>query len=403
MPCLWIFFCKPSRYPLWLRITGMQANIIVLGAGIIGSSVAHFLALQGAKVLVLEQDPKAATDQTASSSAARATGGFRVQYGTSINVRLSLLARQLLLDFENLTGVNPGYEPHGYLFLATSKQELQSLEAALVVQQQTGLSVARAVNPIEIAQLNPALNLEGVLGGTFCPWDGFIRPLEMLKGFANSATQHGAEFRYGIKAKLETREKKVVVITPDATLEADAIINCTGAWAGTLGLEIPVIPEKRQIAETVVTDVLPPNMPMSIYCDSGFHLRVRNQRVLLLRPSPVKSSYPFDLEPDMNWLAPMQQEADTRVPVLQKVAVARTWAGLYENSPDKHALFGQHPEYPNFYLINGSSGHGTMHSPAFGQLMTELILSGKTQSLNMHQLRPERFAENDAIIGNSLL
>jgi sarcosine oxidase, subunit beta len=381
----------------------VKANVIVLGAGIIGSSVAYFLSSQGAKVLVVEQDLNPAIDQTASSSAARATGGFRVQYGTSINVQLSLLARQILLDFENRTGVSPGYEPHGYLFLATSQNELESLEAALLVQQQTGLSVARKVNLTEIAQLNPALNLEGVLGGTFCPWDGFIRPLEMLRGFAQSAMQYGAEFKYGIKAKLETRGKKVVVVTPEATLEADAIINCTGAWAGTLGLSIPVTPEKRQIAETVETDVLPADMPMSIYCDSGFHLRVRHSRVLLLRPSSVVSSHPFDLLPDMNWLAPMQQEAVTRVPVLQGIPIVRTWAGLYENSPDKHALFGQHPEYPNFYLINGSSGHGTMHSPAFGQLMSELISTGQTQSLNMHQLRPERFVENDAIKGNSLL
>jgi sarcosine oxidase, subunit beta len=381
----------------------VKANIIVLGAGIIGSSVAYFLASQGAKVLVLEQDQAQATDQTASSSAARATGGFRVQYGTSINIQLSLLARQILLNFENLTGVNPGYEQHGYLFLASSASQLNSLEAALSVQQQTGLMVAQKVNPVEIAKLNPALNLEGVLGGTFCPWDGFIRPLEMRRGFANSAILYGAEFKYGIKAKLESRAKNVVVVTPDAVLEADAVINCTGAWAGTLGLEIPVIPEKRQIAETVITDVLPQDMPMSIYCDSGFHLRLRNQRVLLLRPSPVRSSHPFDLEPDMTWLAPMQQEAITRVPVLQNLAIARTWAGLYENSPDKHALFGQHPEYPNFYLINGSSGHGTMHSPAFGQLISELILTGRTQSLDMQQLRPERFMENDAITGNSLL
>jgi sarcosine oxidase subunit beta len=316
---------------------------------------------------------------------------------------LSLLARQILLDFENLTGVNPGYEPHGYLFLATTQNELESLEAALLVQQQVGLSVARKVNLTEIAQLNPALHLDGVLGGTFCPWDGFIRPLEMLRGFATSATQHGAEFRYGIKAKLETRGNKVVVVTPEAILESDAIINCTGAWAGTLGLEIPVTPEKRQIAETEITNVLPLDMPMSVYCDSGFHLRIRDQRVLLLRPSPVIAQHPFDLEPDLTWLAPMQQEAVTRVPVLQGISIARTWAGLYENSSDKHALFGQHPEYLNFYLINGSSGHGTMHSPAFGKLMSELILSGQTQSLNMHQLRSERFMENDAIKGNSLL
>jgi sarcosine oxidase, subunit beta len=381
----------------------VNPNIIILGAGIIGSSVAHFLATQGARVLVLEQDPKPATDQTASSSAARATGGFRVQYGTSINVQLSLLAREILLNFENSTGVNPGYEQHGYIFLASSQTEQNALEAALKVQQQTGLTVSRAVSPNEIAQLNPALNLENIIGGTFCPWDGFIRPLEMRRGFEESATRHGAEFRYGIKAKLETRESKVMVRTTDTTLEADAIINCTGAWAATLGLEIPVVPEKRQIAETIETTILPPDMPMSIYCDTGFHLRIRNQRVLLLRPSPVTSSHPYDLEPDMTWLNPMLQEATTRVPALKNMPITRTWAGLYENSPDKHAIFGQHPEYPNYYMINGSSGHGTMHSPAFGQLMSELILTGKTQSLNMHQLRYERFKENETIQGNSLL
>ncbi len=381
----------------------MQAQIIILGAGIIGSSIAHFLAAKGIKVLVLEQDAKPATDQTASSSAARATGGFRVQYGTKINVQLSLLAREILLNFESSTGVNPQYQPFGYLFLASSVVELEALKAAQVVQRQAGLGVSRVVTPEEIAVLNPALNLESVLGGSYCPWDGFIRPLEMRRGFASSAMRHGAEFRYGTQAKLEVRGNKVVVRTSNTILEADAIINATGAWAGTLGLEIPVTPEKRQIAETIVTNTLPPEMPMSIYCDTGFHLRIRDNRVLLLRPSPVKSSHPLDLEPDPAWLEPMLLEARTRVSALQNFPIERTWAGLYENSPDKHAIFGIHPEFVNLYLVNGSSGHGTMHSPAFGQLISELILDGQTSSLDTHCLRPERFLENDTIVGNSLL
>ncbi len=381
----------------------MKLEVIVLGAGIIGTSVAHFLATRGVKVLVLEQDATPATDQSASSSAARATGGFRVQYSTSINVRLSLLAREILLNFEAMTGVNPQYQPHGYLFLASSHIELEALKSAQIVQRQAGLEVAKMLNPSQIASLNPALNLEGVLGASFCPWDGFIRPLEMRRGFAESALRNGAEFLYGTPAKLEARANRVVVVTPSAVLEADAIVNATGAWAGSLGIDVPVIPEKRQIAETVQTTLLPPEMPMSIYCDTGFHLRVRDNCVLLLRPSPVISSHPFDLEPDLNWLAPMLKEATSRVPSLKNLAIERTWAGLYENSPDKHAIFGQHPEYQNLYLVNGSSGHGTMHSPAFGLLMSELILEGKTHSLDTHVLRPERFLENDAIVGNSLL
>jgi sarcosine oxidase, subunit beta len=373
-------------------------DVIVLGGGIIGSSVAYFLARAGAKVLVLEQDTQPPQDQSASSSAARATGGFRVQYGTDINVRLSLLAREVLAGLEFETG----YQPFGYLFLATTPHELASLEHALMVQRAAGLTVSSLVTPSEVAALNPALNLEGVLGGSYCPWDGFIRPLVLRRGFEVGATEHGAEFRYAQNAKLEVQHGRVVVRSNGELLEATAIVNATGAWAGTLGLDIPVIPEKRQIAETVATTVLPPEMPMSIFCDTGFHLRVRDGRVLLLRPSPVRSSHAFDLSPDLDWTAPMLAEAHSRVPALRGIEVARVWAGLYENSPDKHAIFGRHPEFENLYLVNGASGHGTMHSPAFGLLMSELIVQGKT-SLDIHILRPERFLEGQAIQGNSLL
>lgn len=377
----------------------MSPDVIILGGGIIGSSSAYFLAKAGLKVLVLEQDTQAPKDHTASSSAARATGGFRVQYGTKINVELSLLARQVLLGLEFETG----YQPFGYLFLATSNSELSNLQDALLVQRAAGLSVSRMVTPSEIASLNPALSLEGVLGGSYCPWDGFVRPLLMRRGFAEIAMQHGAEFRYGISAKLEVQSGRVVVKTNNEQLEAGAVMNATGAWAGTLGIPIAVTPEKRQIAQTVPTRILPPEMPMSIFCDTGFHLRVRDGRVLLLRPSSLTSSHPFDLSPDLSWTAPMLQEAHTRVPTLRGVAIEQVWAGLYENSPDKHAIFGRHPEFSNLYLVNGSSGHGTMHSPAFGLLLQELILYGKTRSLDMQILRPERFLEGQAIVGNSLL
>jgi sarcosine oxidase, subunit beta len=233
-----------------------MADVIVLGGGIIGSSVAYFLARSGLKVLILERDAHAPKDQTASSSAARATGGFRVQYGTDINVRLSLMAREILLGL----GFETGYQPCGYLFLATTVPELASLEQALAVQRGAGLEVSRLVSPSEIASLNPALNLEGVLGGSYCPWDGFIRPLVLRRGFEDVATQHGAVFRYGANAKLEVQAGQVVVRLGNEQLKAAAIVNATGAWAGTLGIDIPVTPEKRQIAETTPTTVLPPEM-----------------------------------------------------------------------------------------------------------------------------------------------
>jgi sarcosine oxidase, subunit beta len=166
-----------------------------------------------------------------------------------------------------------------------------------------------------------------------------------------------------------------------------------------------VQPSRRQVASTVPTDVLPEDMPMSIFVDDGFHLRVRDGRVLLLKPAQHKHKNPFSLEFDPSWLPDVLGSAHTRVPILRDVAIdpERCWTGLYEMSPDTHALLGRAPNLENLYLANGSSGHGTMHSPALGKLLSEMILDGQTSSLDAHTLRPERFAENDPVQGSNLV
>jgi sarcosine oxidase, subunit beta len=390
-------------------IHGMQ-EVIILGAGVIGSSVAYHLATRGARVRVLERHDKPIAGFDAPSSTARATGGFRVQYGTKINTQLSLIGREMLLEFENLTGVNPGYRQCGYIFMASSEEHLQELRSSLEVQRSAGLTVSHEVSLSEIASLNPALNLEGVLGGTFCPWDGFIRPLEILRGFREAAERAGAVFEYGVDARLEIQGSRVTGVQTSAGLiSSEVVVNATGAWAGELmrqaGLELEVQPSRRQVASTVPTSVLPEDMPMSIFVDDGFHLRVRDGRVLLLKPAQHKHENPFSLEFDPSWLPDVLGSAHTRVPVLRDVPIdpERCWTGLYEMSPDTHALLGRAPKLENLYLANGSSGHGTMHSPALGKLLSEMILDGKTSSLDAHALRPERFLENDPVRGSSLI
>jgi sarcosine oxidase subunit beta len=139
---------------------------------------------------------------------------------------------------------------------------------------------------------------------------------------------------------------------------------------------------------------------MTIFADDGFHLRVRDGRVLLLMPWDFPEQ---NLEFDPVWLPHVLERAHARVPALRDVAIAHGWAGLYEMSPDGHALLGRHPRFENLYLCNGSSGHGVMHSPALGQVLSEIILDGRASSLDVRSLRPERFLEGDAIQGNSLL
>jgi sarcosine oxidase subunit beta len=382
-----------------------NVDVVVIGAGIMGASAAYHLAKAGLKVTVLERQLRPGEGSTL-----RATGGYRAQFGTAVNVKLSRLAREKLLGFEEETGVSPGYQPCGYLFLAGSSAEMEELRRGLGVQHEAGLAEAREVSPPEIAAINPHLRLDGIVGGTFCPTDGFIRPTNLLRGYLGAAERRGVELIYGVadwQPVLE-RDRITGIQTSLETYSTEQVINAGGAWAAEVGrkfgLELPVDPQKRQVAVVAGPSPLPDTMPMSIFCSDGFHLRVRDGRVLLLLPETPPSADPFDIIFDPSWLPGVLSRASECVPALADAQVdpAECWAGLYEMSPDQHALFGKVNERPGLYLINGSSGHGNMHAPALGACMAELLTSGRT-SLDLRALRPERFAEGEPNVGSVLL
>jgi sarcosine oxidase subunit beta len=138
-------------------------------------------------------------------------------------------------------------------------------------------------------------------------------------------------------------------------------------------------------------------MPMTIFAGDGFHFRVRDGRVLLLWPTPGVEGRPFDCSVDPAWVEQVVAMARRRVPALRGVEIdpAACWGGLYEMSPDKHAVLGPAPGCANLFLANGSSGHGVMHAPALGQLLAEIMSDGRASSLDVHPLRPTRFADGD--------
>jgi sarcosine oxidase subunit beta len=172
-----------------------SAEAVVIGAGVIGASVAYHLAAAGCgPILVLERDPAPGQGSTR-----RATGGFRAQFGSEINVRLSLLSREKLVRFEEELGVDPGYRRCGYLFLASDEAQLDGLRGARRVQRAAGLEEAREVGPEEVGAINPAVRAEGLIGGVFGPADGFIRPMEILRGYVEGAQRLGVRFEYGVE------------------------------------------------------------------------------------------------------------------------------------------------------------------------------------------------------------
>jgi sarcosine oxidase, subunit beta len=355
-----------------------RAAVAVIGGGVMGASVAYHLAAAGQRdVLVLDRG-----DGPGAGSTGRATGGFRAQYGTAINVRLSLLARAKLEVFREETGVDPGYVRAGYLWLALGQAELDALDAGRRVQHAEGLHEAVGVTAADVGRLNPAIRLDGIVGGAFCPSDGFIRPLQILDGYLAAAARMGVRVAWGVGVTGFRRAgdgRIHQVETSDGPVAVDVVVNAAGPWAGSVadlaGAPIPLTPLRRQIVPTVGCDLLPPDMPMTIWAGDGFHLRVRDGRVLLLWPTPGAPDRPFDTSVDPAWIEVVTAMAHDRVPRLRSVAVdaAAAWAGLYEMSPDKHAILGTTAACPNLYFINGSSGHGVMHSPALGQLLAEII------------------------------
>lgn len=382
------------------------AEVVVIGAGVVGASVAHHLAARGCRdVLVLD-----AAAEPGAGSTGRATGGFRAQFGSAVNVRLSLLAREKLRRFAEETGVDPGYRPVGYLFLAADAAQLEVLRAAQAVQHAAGLGEARMVSPAEARALNPAVEAE-VAGGSFCPSDGYIRPLEMLRGYTDAAARAGVRFRHAARCTgfRMAGGRIAAVRTPAGEVAAGAVVCAAGAWAAEVatlaGVALPVRPLRRQVALTRPTAALPGEMPMTIFCDDGFHLRVRDGRVLLLWPDTPATDDAFDCSVDDGWVAEVVRRAHARLPCLRAVALDRAgcWAGLYEMTPDGHALLGAAPGVENLYLANGSSGHGVMHAPALGHLLAEIVLDGRATTLDVEPLRPGRFAAGEPVTGSPLL
>jgi len=383
------------------------AAVAIVGGGVIGASIAYHLARQGVRnIVILERAPGPGLGSTG-----KATGGFRAQFATPINVRLSLMSREALMRFEQDTGVDPGYAQVGYLWLASSEAQLAALRAALVVQKGEGLNEAVELSAGDISPFNPIIDTSGLIGGAFCPTDGYIKPMEILRGYIEAGQRLGVSLRWNTSCtgmKQDSNGRITHVSTADGIIAVDAVVNAAGAWAAGLGAmcgaRIPVTPLRRQAAITLPTDVVSPNMPMTIFMESGLHLRARYGRAMLCWPHPEETGAPEELKAEDEWIDAVAAMARERVPALADVKIDRSlcYAGLYEMSPDHHAILGRSHECENLYLANGCSGHGVMHSPAIGEVVGDIIMD-RTPRLDVTSLRPSRFDEGEPIESSELL
>lgn len=370
------------------------AEIIIIGGGIIGTSIAFHLAQKGAKGVVLLEK-----GMLGEGSTAKCVGGIRSQFSTEINIRFSLESLKTWDHFAELTGVDLGFKKVGYLFLATTKKEWTIFKANVNLQRAFGIPV-ELLSPQEIEHHWPYLKADDLQGGTFCPRDGCAGPYEALSGFAKGARKGGVKIyeRVEVQEILQDRGKIAGVRTSRGDIATPVVVNATGPYAEQVGkmagIEVPVKPYRRQIFFTAPFPWILDPIPLVIDFHRGWYFRREGPGLLLSGP---KDDFPsFNVNVDYDAMVEVAEISIYRVPILEKAEINRGWAGSYEISPDNHAILGEVPGVKGLFLANGFSGHGFQHSPAVGQVMAELILEGKT-SIDIRPLSIERFSKGELI------
>jgi sarcosine oxidase subunit beta len=383
-----------------------RADVVLIGGGIVGCSIAYHLVAAGCKsVLVIERESAQGKGSTGKSM-----GGIRAQFSTPVNIQMSLYSIPFYASFEERLGYPCDYRPQGYLFCATNDKHLAYLSANYEKQIALGLKNVRLLGGDEIRSWFPQLRGDDIVGGSFCSTDGFVDPYSVMVGFMTWASEHGATLWKHSEVTGITRKADgcFEVATTRDTVSTPNLVDCAGAWAAPIarmvGIELPVAPLRRMLVPTEPFDQFPHTAPMIIDMSSGFHFRPESRGFLLAWNDPEETpGYKTDF--DAGFIEKILIRAADRVPVFENVEInpKRAWAGLYEMTPDHHPILGESPDVPGFFFANGFSGHGVMHAPATGKILGDLILTGKTDLIDASLLNFSRFVEGRMIHETAVL
>ena len=379
-----------------MSILPAKSQVVIIGSGIVGAAIAYYLTRKGIRdVAVLE-----AGEIGSQGATSACLGGVRTQFSTAINIRFSLISREVFRNFKDEFGVDLNFKPYGYLFLAKTDEQWAAFENTSNLMETLDLPM-ELLTPRAMARRWPFIRVDDLVGGSYTKNDGFYGPIDALQAFVKKARQGGALFleRTPVIGFSISDQKAVGVKTQSGhEIKADIVVNAAGPWAGEVaalaGLDLPVAPLKRHLFFTAPFDAIPDAFPMIIDMDSGWYLKREGQGLILGGPTGERS---FSQNIDFSAEERTAFESIRRVPVLEQARMVRGWAGHYELTPDRHAVIGAFPELKNFICAAGFSGHGFQHAPATGKIVAELIAGGRVETEDIHPLRPTRFREDDLI------
>ncbi|MFF0064716.1 NAD(P)/FAD-dependent oxidoreductase [Streptomyces sp. NPDC005279] len=373
-----------------------SAEVVIVGGGVVGASVAFHLAEAGVRdILVLERD------EPASGSSGKPIGGIRAQFSDPLNIRLGQRSLEAWRAFTTRPGVGIGIESVGYLFLLGSEEEVETFQQAVDVQNELGVR-SGIVTPREAHELCPYVDPRSIVAAAYSPDDGHALPKAAVHGYLRAARRLGATLRtHCTVTGIDVDGGRVrAVRTTSGTVRTAAVVCAAGPWSAAVGamagVDLPVTPLRRQIGLTGPLSPLPPRVPFTLDFGSTLYFHNDGAGGLVLGLSDPRQEPGFGREFSQEWLEPFREAATRRAPALAGLEARSGWAGLYEMTPDRNALIGRAGEVSGFLYATGFSGHGFLQAPAVGEIVRDLYLD--RTPFNVGPLSAARFGGHAAAV-----
>jgi len=364
------------------------ADIVIIGGGAMGCSLAYHLAAEGRRPLLLERG------SLGGGSTGRCAGGVRQQFSTEINVRLGQRAIELLQQFPDTVGADPCYQPIGYLLLATSAALAEELRREVAFQRQLGVDLELLTAEGAAAAI-PGLRTDDVVVASLCRADGVAGPNEVTMGYAVASRRLGARVEEGIEVTgIEVNDGRVVgVRTSRGDVGTAELVVCAGPQSRSVarlaGLDVPVHPLRRHILLTEPFPGQPQGAPMTIDLGTTFYFHPEGDSLLMGMGDP-EQAYGDDVSVNWDFLPAVIAAGTKRLPALAGARLRTAWAGLYEMTPDRQPLVGLAGTVDGVWLACGFSGHGFMMAAPVGESLAAVIC-GRTPLVDLQPFSPRRF------------
>lgn len=379
-----------------------KADVVIIGGGVNGCSLAYRLAKKGLDVVVVEK-------KYLSSGATGACGaGIRQQWSTRENASLAIHSVKIFEKLSKELGQDIEFRQGGYLIAVHDEKEMNQAEKNVSMQRSLGLKVD-ILKPEDITDVVPILNVRGMkaIGATFCPTDGHANPFKTTFAYADAARKFGAEiFTHTKVINIKTIQKKIcAIVTDKKTIRTSLVVNAAGIDSKTIAemvkIKLPLSPFRKEIMATERLQPLFEAMVIS-FKDGIYFSQQKEGQIVGGIPIPDEREG-YRTMPTFVFLQHMAQTLTRYSPILKHINLLRHWTGFYDVTPDARPILGEVKEVKGFFQCNGFSGHGFMISPMVSKLLTDLIVNGKTsevlENLSLERFKDKKIEKELSVVG----